>query len=1013
MKSMQPKNPLSLLGALLAFLLAPPVAVNGADLAGGTTSPQTGTIMGRVNNVATSANLEGALVQLEGTGFSIRTEREGAYRLQVPAGNYTLLVSYTGLDAQSQAISVQAGATVVRDISLTSEIYKLSPFRVSGEREGNALAITLQRQADNVKNVVSSDAYGTLAGNPAELLMRLPGVIGESVGGDTRYLWIRGMSQDLSTVTLDGNRMSSATAGSGASRKYEFQQVGSDTVERFEVIKSPTPDMDGDSIGGAVNMISKSAFDRSPERRLSGTVGATWRALDGRDSPRKNFSFSYSEVFGGKLGVAVNYGYRMYLSAIDIASQAHQNTLNEPHFISSLMLQDFHSLRFGSGGGIKVDYKLSDSTRFYVNTTRQEQEERGHQSTFQTFSDGLLTRDANGNLVNANNPAISTGGILPEFSNQATEWRAVDASRSFLSARSHTRNGLGYHSQIGGVHRYDDLDIDYNGFLSKTRSRYPGSSVFQITARNTGMRVEQTSEPAFPRFIQTSGPSIYDIRSYQENLLTTTRSLGIDEYSGMAFNLKKQFKLVVPAYIKTGARFRRQTNTLEDTSTRYNYLGTTGNMATADLSPFVRKEMDESLTLNGRYPTMRSLPFPTWPYRSAGQAPGYTGYNIGTAFQEQPQLFKEDIVYAITQNLNRQQRFKEDISAAYFMGRVEIGKLGILGGVRVEKTEVEGEGAKNQITPAEKARRDAWVGPVTDDELRRRTIAQYTDRLTVTGEYKSVFPSVHFRYEAFQGLVARLSYATNIGRPAIGQMIPRTTVSYENQSVSTTNPLLKPQFANNFDLGVEYYFEPIGLLSAGVFLKEIKNFIFTLGGQRVGSGPDNGFDGEYEGFSLSTQANGGFAKVRGFELAYQQQFTFLPGWLGGFGAYANYTRMETEGNYGTTATRATADVAGFIPETGNIGISYIRNRTTIRLQFNHASKYLTSYTVALPTRSYLEARSTLNIKTVYNINRHFDVYLDVNNVFAEPDRYDVLWNDRPSLIHKMSPQFIFGINARL
>ena len=82
---------------------------------------------------------------------------------------------------------------VQRDIGLTAEIYKMEKFTVAGEREGNALAITLQRQSDGVKNVVSADAFGNLAGNPADLLMRMPGIAGESVGGDIRFIRIRGL----------------------------------------------------------------------------------------------------------------------------------------------------------------------------------------------------------------------------------------------------------------------------------------------------------------------------------------------------------------------------------------------------------------------------------------------------------------------------------------------------------------------------------------------------------------------------------------------------------------------------------------------------------------------------------------------------------------------------------------------------------------------------------------------------------------------------------------------------
>ena len=89
---------------------------------------------------------------------------------------------------------------------------------------------------------MSADAFGGLAGNPADVVMRLPGVEGESVGGDNRYLRIRGLNQNLSTITQDGNRIADAASG-GSSREFQFQTVGSDSIERIEVTKSPTPDV--------------------------------------------------------------------------------------------------------------------------------------------------------------------------------------------------------------------------------------------------------------------------------------------------------------------------------------------------------------------------------------------------------------------------------------------------------------------------------------------------------------------------------------------------------------------------------------------------------------------------------------------------------------------------------------------------------------------------------------------------------------------------------------------------
>ena len=111
-----------------------------------------GIITGRVSNAATQASLEAASVAIANSTHSVTTERDGTYRLVVPPGDYTLTVSYTGLDPQTVPVSIGANAVIRRDIALTSVIYQLDKFTVSGEREGTALAVTLQRRAPNVKS---------------------------------------------------------------------------------------------------------------------------------------------------------------------------------------------------------------------------------------------------------------------------------------------------------------------------------------------------------------------------------------------------------------------------------------------------------------------------------------------------------------------------------------------------------------------------------------------------------------------------------------------------------------------------------------------------------------------------------------------------------------------------------------------------------------------------------------------------------------------------------------------
>ncbi|MBI4621599.1 MAG: TonB-dependent receptor [Verrucomicrobia bacterium] len=919
------------------------------------------------------------------------------------------------MDEQVIPVPITAGATVIKDVPLTSSIYQLDKFVVSGEREGNAQAITIQRQSTGVKSVVSADALGALAGNPGDLVMRLPGVAGDSVGGDLRYVSIRGMSRDLGTITMDGNRMADA-ASADATREFQFQQVGSDAVERIEVVKSPTPDMDADSIGGAVNLVTKSAFDRAPGRRLTYSVGSIWRPFSHKDEPggRRNYSVSYSEVFKNKIGITFNYGMREHTNAFDITGQNHENNDSAAAYTYNFNMTDQRVVRTRWGGNLKLDYKLTEQSRFFVNAVMNKHFEHSNHSvtTWQT-NQTVATRDASGNFT-------GTGGIIPGYTKDMTEWRSVAASMVTTLGQSANKNSEAFHYQAGAVHKFRSLNIDYDGYYSQSETLYPKFGGLAFIARGIGMRIDRSSKhgPNFPDVTQIGGPDITKISSYTENNFNVSNSSGVDEYQGAAINAKKVFTAVVPAYVKVGLRIRSQTRDLTNTPLRYTLVGADGvmgvNPATGinddNLAQFVNPVYSYRIYPR-KYPL---LPYAARAYRDKkGSTDDYWGPNPATHLAANPQQWRQNVTADTTDALLGERTFKEKVTAAYVMGSVDLGKVEVMGGFRVEKTKTSGEGAKNDFTAAERARRAAWVGPVTDAEAIRRVRAQYGTRITNRGEYQDLYPGLHFKYKPFDRMVARASYAANIGRPAISSLLPRIDVTHETQIVVVNNPSLRPQNANNFDVSLEYYFEPAGMLTAGVFLKEITDFIFTDNSKYIAAGADNGYDGEYVGYNLRTSANGGFARVKGLELAYQQQFTFLPGWLKSFGVFANYTRLETKGNYGGATVSTTGQVAGFTPETGNLGISYIRNGMSLRVQFNHKGKTLNGFNVNPAAQTWIMARSVVDIKTVFPIRRNLNFYLDVNNILNEAERATVRGNaGRPILHQHQTQQFLFGLNGR-
>ena len=970
-----------------------------------------GSLTGTVSNAATGAALEGARVVLKGTGLETTSDRQGVYRFEnAPPGSAVVSVSYTGLSVTNMAVVVSATAPTRRDVGLTADIYKLESFVVSSEREGNAKAVTLQRLSEGVKSIVSADAFGGLAGNPADLAMRLPGVEGESVGGDMRYLRIRGLHQNLSTITQDGNRL--ADGGSaGATREFQFQTVGSDSIERIEVTKSPTPDMDGDSIGGAVNLVSKSAFDSSPERRIRGSVGAIWRAMDPRDIARPNASLSYAEVFFGRLGVNLNLAYRPHGSVIDMSTQNFQQLpvgTEGPAYQYSHSIQDFRNIRTRSGAGLRLDFKLNDRVRFFANAQLNKHTEHAANSTatWQTNQAIATTDPVTGALT-------GTNGITPGFTDSETRVRPVAASTVTLSSQAAYKLGDTLTLNAGGVHRYPGLLIDYDLYSSKSKAYYPGNNTFNFIAPGVGFIIRR-DDKLFPTVLPNGGADWTQLPSYTQNTYTSARTVGWDNYLGSSLNLKKAFTSPVPTYLKTGLRFREQTRFLDNTPYTTRYVGPDGVMG---VNPATGRN-DDNLSQFG----LAARPFPDTELARYGNLPlppfvaDGRSHNLDPHIAANPTHWVRNLATDRQAAYNNNQQFQEQIVAGYVMGHMQLGRFGVLGGVRVEETETKGEGARQFLTPEERARRAAWgTAPLTDAEIERRTKEEFGRRQRRTGDYRTVLPGLHFKYQFTPNLLARASYAENIGRPSVGQLIPRVSANFDANTLSINNPALEPQRARNFDISAELYFEPAGMFSVGVFQKDIRKFIYTAVAGSVPTGADNGFDGDYAGFVMTSQFNGGFAKVKGLEIGYSQQFTFLPAPWNGLGAFANATRMQAEGNYGAGTAIALAPnprIAGFNPFVANVGVSYIKGKVNLRASFNYRDRYLTAFNVNESRASYFAARPTVDIKTLYNVNRRLSIYLDVVNILTEPDRQTQWGYGRPSVTHYMLPQFFFGANLR-
>jgi iron complex outermembrane recepter protein len=211
-------------------------------------------------------------------------------------------------------------------------------------------------------------------------------------------------------------------------------------------------------------------------------------------------------------------------------------------------------------------------------------------------------------------------------------------------------------------------------------------------------------------------------------------------------------------------------------------------------------------------------------------------------------------------------------------------------------------------------------------------------------------------------------------------MTPFNQVNDDTVMVSAGNPDLKPYTSDNFEVAVQKYFEPVGMIEVSVFLKEIQNYTRAFS-SIIGSGPDNGFDGQYEGYTLSTPRNIGNARIRGFEVRYEQQFSFLPGFWRGFGTYANFSYSQAQGDFGGTFTKSTLENQR--PRAANAGLSYIGYGLQARLLANWEGRFFRTVSVNGLTDVTADPRFIVDFKAQYRISRRYELYLDVQNLTNE------------------------------
>lgn len=284
---------LRLVAALAAAGLFFPAISFAADPAPAAAPPsasaekQTGVVQGRVFNTGTGTYLPNARVRVAGTTLEAFTDDGGYYQLRnVPAGEATLTVSFTGQNDLSSTVRVDGAAPTVADFTFNAAKPNAEPstivldkFAVEAQRFRNAveLATNEERTATNIKSVVAVDSLGYMVdGNIGDFVRYQAGVdveFGSSSGNannpdNAMTVGVRGFGADSTAILIDGMPIASGSvSGNGSlTRAVMLDGLSINNASRLEIIKVATPDMPQDSPGGAINLITRGAFELSKVR---------------------------------------------------------------------------------------------------------------------------------------------------------------------------------------------------------------------------------------------------------------------------------------------------------------------------------------------------------------------------------------------------------------------------------------------------------------------------------------------------------------------------------------------------------------------------------------------------------------------------------------------------------------------------------------------------------------------------------------------------------------------------
>jgi TonB-dependent receptor len=866
-------------------------------------------------------------------------------------------------------------------------------FIVQGFRSSLNASLSAKREANGAVDVIVAEDIADFPDlNLAEALQRIPGVAISRAAGEGRQVTVRGLGPGFTTTRINGMEALStggftdALGGNNRSRGFDFNAFDSELFTRLAVHKTSSAEIEEGGLGATLDLRTARPLD------YDGLTVATTAQLGYNDrseesDPRAAIQISNSFA-DGRFG------------ALLALSWSERNTLDEGS--STVRFSDVEN--FGTANGVAAPATHEVNTAFHPRIPRydsyvQNTERLGMAGALQfrpgdntslnldvLASNAETTRDEAFIQAALNNTGfVAATGISNYTIRNSAIVSATLTNATFLSERRHDEMEVDFQQTVLSLeHSFTD-SFRLSALYGVAESEFDNPVQRYVLLQKTGTFSYDMTGPDGASFVwgpQASDPNGWSVNSFRKREPYTNNELDVGEVS-VAFDIGEAFTL------KGGMANKK-----------YGFATSQAQMA-AENNAGVTGLMNPNLL-----------------YTYDGGALGSWAAPSHDAFNQQYGFYADSGAFLTSTNFGVGNTYtvEEKTDSAFVQLEFSFGDaVPIRGNVGARYFETD----QNSTGIATVA-----AGTISAD-------IQYSDTL----------PSLNLVAEVTDELLLRLGYAEVINRPVMGNLRPvaQVSVAGSNRTVTGNNPGLGPTLADTYDLSAEWYFAEESVLALALFRKDIGSFVQTVVTQipytetglplqqaidqcaasPSGYGPSCN---ENLPWNVTAPANGPGGDLDGYELSYQQPFSFFSGFARNFGLLANYTFVDAKMDYlGPTGAilRADQPLLGLSENTANLTFYFENDRLGARISLADRDGYATT----IPGRNALyvertEGTTNIDISASFNFNEKLKLTFEALNLTDESEnqRVDVTGATPENVLsyfHETGRQFFVGLRYTL